>query len=65
MVDDVFTGRSGVLEAHGGHQINEESIASCSEQCILTEETPKDQKSTSSIRLTDIWFTPRMITIKV
>ncbi len=43
MVDDVLTGRSAVLEAHGGHQINEESIASLSEQYILIEETPKDQ----------------------
>lgn len=44
MEDDVSAGRSVVLEAHGGHQINEESIASLSEQCILTDETPNDGK---------------------
>ncbi len=43
MMDDVHAGRSAVLEAHGRYQINEESIASLSEQCILIDQTPNDQ----------------------
>lgn len=41
MENDGLTGRGVVLEAHGGHQVYEESIALLPEHCVSIELNPE------------------------
>lgn len=40
MADDIRRGRRVVLEAHAGHQVNEESVALLPEPGVLVDKTP-------------------------
>ena len=44
MEDDGFTGRTIVLEAHGGHQVYEESVALLPELSVLADESPGENE---------------------
>lgn len=44
MENNIGTGRRVVLEAHTGHQVNEEGIASLSELRVLTDREPASHK---------------------
>lgn len=42
MVDDIGTGWRVVLEAHAGHQVNEESVAPLPEPGVLVDQNPAE-----------------------